>query len=198
MLDPLAHPHPFNRLTTWLDEHLATSKLKHPTACVLSTVGLDGFPNARNVALKEFSVPYLFITGAINTRKGLEIAEDPKVAVTFWWEETARQIRIQGKATQITFEKANFYFSERPKEAQALSVVSAQGAALTSTGELEQKHNKMLETYKDTPILRPENWGGYKINPNRVEFLEFKDSRFHERLLYTKNKEGWNAVRLQP
>lgn len=198
MLDPLAHPHPFFTLTTWLNEHLASSKLKHPAACVLSTIGLDGFPNARNVALKEFRAPYLFITGAINTRKGLEIAEDPKVALTFWWEETARQIRIQGRATQITYEKANLYFSERPKEAQALSVVSAQGAALTSAEELEQKHNKLLETFKDTPILRPENWGGYKIDPNLVEFLEFKDSRFHERLLYIKNKEGWNTVRLQP
>lgn len=198
MIDSELNSTPFDTFTTWLEEHIAHSHLKHPKACVLSTIGMDGAPNARNVALKEFRSPLLYITGDITSRKGLEIAHHPKVALTFWWEESNRQIRIQGEAKQIDNEQARLYFSQRNIEAQVVSTISPQGAVLDSFEALEEKfHNKLLK-HKARPVEKPQNWGGYAIDPQRIEFMEFRLSRLHDRVLYTKVNDVWSARRLHP
>ena len=165
---------------------------------MLSTIGLDGFPNARNIVLKEIRDPYLVITGPTNSRKGVEITSNPRVALTFWWEESNRQIRIQGKASKIPDEDAEFYFSERSKESQAVSTISEQGKPLISREKYESDLNKLLDQYQDNSIPRPTNWSGFQIEVERAEFFEFKATRNHFRLLFSKTETGWKSSVLQP
>ncbi len=187
---------PYHIFTAWLQEHITTTTSKHPFACAFSTIGLDGFPNTRYVALKELQQHHFIVTGPLHSRKGREIKENPKVALTFWWEESLRQIRIQGEAQQIDIETADFYFSNRNKEAQTVSLISKQGVTLDNYNDF---FNRFRESVKSTtPIKRPENWGGWKILPTRIEFLEFKTSRLHKRTLYTRDENQWDVVQLQP
>jgi len=195
---PEDFPNPFNTFTRWLHEEITTTSNKYPSACVLSTIGLNEFPNARYVSLKEIAHPYLIITTAINSKKGKEISRNNKVALTFWWENTMRQVRIQGTASKISDEDADFYFSERNKSSQAVSFVSKQSSPLNNLKELKTRYNSVLIDFKEKDIPRPQNWKGFKIKPLQMEFLEFKDSRFHNRVHYTQKEDIWEVHQLQP
>ncbi|RMA66119.1 pyridoxine/pyridoxamine 5'-phosphate oxidase [Ulvibacter antarcticus] len=191
-------PNPFYVFSSWLHEHITSTALNHPSACVLSTIGLDGFPNARNVALKELQHPYLITTGPLSSRKGQEIDQNPKVALTFWWDESGRQIRIQGVASLLDDQSSDFYFSNRNKNSQIISVASKQGEILTTTSLFQDSIEKTKQEFNNKEVVRPLNWGGFKIEPLRFEFLEFKESREHIRTLFTKNNRNWNVCMLQP
>ena len=182
------YPEPIDTFAHWIQEYVSITKNTYPSACVLSTQGLDGFPNARNVSLKSIEKPYLIITGSTLSRKGKEIDAHPKVALTFWWEETKRQVRIQGTASVISEEDALFFFNDRSYESQIVSTISTQGAPAK---ELELLRVRFRESVKrQQPINKPAHWSGWKIKPYRIEFLEFNDSRFHNRVLYTQSEEG--------
>jgi len=187
---------PFNLFAIWMHQQVAATKNSYPSACVLSTQGLDGFPNARNVSLKSIERPYLIITGSTVSRKGKEINAHPKVALTFWWEETKRQVRIQGLASVISEEDAHFFFNDRSYASKVVSTISKQGVP---TKDLESLRVRFRESVKNQkPIEKPTHWSGWKIKPHRIEFLEFNASRFHNRVLYILTEEGWNIKQLQP
>ena len=192
------YPEPFYTFSVWLHEHVTQKKSAHPAACVLSTVGHDGYPNARYVALKELKFPHLIITGSLLSRKAKEIEAHPQVALSFWWEESNRQVRIQGTATQIDRETASFHFANRDRIAQLVSSISQQGAILDSIKRLKKDIEAHSTRIGDAAIPCPSNWGGYQIAPQRIEFMEFKTSRLHKRTLYTQNDSGWSVTLLQP
>jgi len=169
-----------------------------PSACCLSSFGLNGYPNARVVSLKEIIEDTFIITGPLASRKGKELLNNPKVSLVFWWTETGRQVRIQGEATQIDDELANIYFKERNKESQIVSQISKQGEPiedLKSFLELFEEKSKKLHQRE---ILRPEGWSGFSITPKRIEFLDFKESRLHHRELFERREETWSSTFLQP
>lgn len=182
----------------WFDEELNLTKVSIPTACCLSTIGTDNYPNARFVSLKDVTENNFIVTGTLTSRKGLEIKETDKVALTFWWTETEIQIRIQGNATVISNELADKYFAERNRDSQIVSIVSNQGQALNDIETLNKKFQKTETNFSDQLLTRPENWGGYSIQPIRIEFLEFKPTRFHDRKLYQLVNEQWTKTELQP
>lgn len=186
------------RFNNALQQEIQQRKVKLPYACCLSTVGLDGFPNARFVSLKEVLDGKFVVTGALTSRKGIEIGEDNKVALTFWWPETAQQVRIQGVASQLPDALADLYFSERNRESQIVSTVSQQGALLEDLQALTQQFDQLAQQPDTTGIQRPENWGAYAIAPLRIEFLVFSEARFHDRTLYELTDGGWTAIKLQP
>lgn len=186
------------RFNNALQQEIQQRKVKLPYACCLSTVGLDGFPNARFVSLKEVLDGKFVVTGALTSRKGIEIEEDNKVALTFWWPETAQQVRIQGVASQLPDVLADQYFSERNRESQIVSTVSQQGAILDDLRILGQQFEQLAQQPDTRGIPRPENWGAYAIAPLRIEFLVFSEARFHDRTLYELTDSGWTAVKLQP
>lgn len=197
-VQPQDFPNPFSTFTVWWHEEVTSSPSKHPSACVFSTIGLDGFPNARTVALKEVHHPYLIVTTSLTSKKALEIKKNNKVALTFWWEHTQRQIRIQGLATQIDEATADFHFKERSKPAQVVSRVSAQSGVLSDPEALKKSYLEMLIDSKEKEIIRPKDWGGYHIFPIKFEFLEFEENRFHNRVEYTLEGDIWKVARLQP
>ena len=181
---------------TWYQDHLHQCQLPLPSACCLSTVGLDGFPNARFVSLKEVVQEQFIVTGPTDSRKGQEIAANGQVALTFWWAETERQVRVQGVAKAISEAQADTYFAERNHASQAVSVVCQQGQPLTDMAAIEQAYGQLNE--QNQPIARPNAWGGWAISPHRIELMAFKHTRFHERWSYERVGEYWEATQLQP
>lgn len=187
-----------SRFEQGLEAEMKQRKVRLPYACCMSTEGLDGFPNARFVSLKEVRDNCFVITGTFSSRKGAEIRNNPKVALTFWWPETQQQVRIQGTMTELPVALADRYFAERNRESRIVSVVSEQGQELMDLSELTHRFDAMAASAQDE-ILRPENWGVYALEPVRIEFLVFSESRFHDRTLYEHMSDGqWVMGRLQP
>jgi pyridoxamine 5'-phosphate oxidase len=189
---------PIIQFNEWYNEELSKSNANIPSACCLSTVGIDGYPNARFVSLKEVKNDSFIITGPLLSRKGIEINAIPKVALTFWWEATQRQIRIQGDATAISEADADKYFQERDRESCIVSHASMQGKPINDISSLSQTYHDVEHQFHGTTIPRPDNWGGFSIVPVRIEFLAFKQTRFHERTLFERTSTGWISTRLQP
>ncbi|WP_405207670.1 pyridoxal 5'-phosphate synthase [Aquimarina sp. LLG6339-5] len=189
---------PFQIFTKWYAEELDKSTNSLPAACCISTIGLDGYPNARFVSLKELKNDTFIITGPLQSRKGLEIEKSSKIAITFWWETTQRQIRIQGNATKINEEEAISYFDPRTKKSKIISMISEQGNTIENIDVLKQKFSEAESIYKNNDVVKPENWGGYAIQPIRIEFMEFKTNRFHQRTLFQLNNKIWKTTILQP
>lgn len=189
---------PIDLFKQWHQQETDTNSVTLPSACCLSSIGLDGYPNSRFVSLKEIIDDAFVITGSLTSRKGIELLQNSKASLTFWWSETARQVRIQGDALQIENELADAYFSKRNKASQLVSTLSEQGANIEHLAELKALiEKKQLET-ENTQILRPKEWSGFYIVPKRIEFMEFKLSRFHLRELYTRENDRWNSKLLQP
>ncbi|MBF2709777.1 pyridoxine/pyridoxamine 5'-phosphate oxidase [Flavobacterium soyangense] len=189
---------PIEIFSKWFSEELNLTKVSIPSACCLSTIGIDNYPNARFVALKGIVNDNFIVTGTLTSRKGLEINETNKVALTFWWTETERQVRIQGNAIELNKNLADKYFSKRNRDSQIVSIVSNQGQTLKDIEILNSKYREIEIKSSNQLLTRPENWGGYEIEPIRIEFLEFKTTRFHDRKLYEIKNGRWEETVLQP
>ncbi len=187
---------PISIFKAWYQEELDQSSLSIPSAVCLSTQGLDGYPNARFVSFKEIIDGCFVITGPLNSRKGAEISQHHQIALTFWWTATERQVRIQGIANELSPKLADRYFEKRSRASQVVSTISQQGAATKDLTLLESTFKEQLKNKES--IKRPEHWGGFVIQPKRIEFMQFKASRFHERWLYEWNDEHWLKKQLQP
>lgn len=189
---------PLQLFETWFSEEKEISQLKLPAACCLSTIGLDGYPNARFVSLKEIINDSFVITGPLNSRKGLEIADSPKAALSFWWTSTERQVRIQGDTVAIPKAEAKVYFEERNRDSRIVSTVFDQGEEIESISQLQKQFEERKDRIGGREVEKPENWGGIYIKPKRIEFMAFKKSRLHERMLYQLMNKEWEVKILQP
>jgi pyridoxamine 5'-phosphate oxidase len=189
---------PFSLFAEWYAEALQHSAASIPSACCFSTVGLDGFPNARFVSLKAVADERFLLTGPLNSRKGREVDACNKVALTFWWATSEKQVRIQGTALPLASEEADACFEERPWEAKIVSVISRQGEILQNADSLIQKFIAYQKEHAGEQILRPKDWSGFAVYPVRMEFMQFRQNRLHERLLFQKENSGWTMTRLQP
>lgn len=189
---------PINKFEKWYQQELLKSEAAIPSACCLSTLGEEGYPNARFLSLKEITDGKFVITGSLTSRKGIEIKNNPKVALTFWWDASKKQIRIQGDAKELENEVALQYFKERSLESRIVSTISKQGALISDFKTLKKKFEQELKASKNKTIDKPKNWGGFYINPIRIEFLEFENSRLHYRELYTKKSNIWHKEFIQP
>lgn len=189
---------PIEKFKNWYREETEKSSIRIPSACCLTSIGRDGYPNSRFVSLKEVLEGKFVITGPLNSKKGIELLSNSKTSLTFWWTETERQIRIQGDSFQIEKDLADKYFKERNKESQIVSLISEQGRETTNLGELMALFEKKKTEYKDVEIDRPNDWSGFYIVPKRIEFMAFEKNRFHFRELYAYENDNWDKVILQP
>lgn len=189
---------PLKLLSQWREEEVMTSG-NEPLAC-LSTIGLDGFPNARIIKIKDIIDDTIVITGPIQSRKGREIKINNKVALTFCWKNASRQIRIQGIAEQIPDEVADQYFNQRSASAKAVSIVCNQGEEIMDRGVIKKKIAKELakKISQTATLLRPDTWSGYYIRIKRIEFMHFSETRFHKRELFELHNAEWRKKQLQP
>ena len=187
--------HQFN---TWFQEAEASTVVDEANAMTLSTVDASGMPRGRVVLLKEINKEgFVFYTN-YSSEKGQAIAANPKVCLSFFWPGLERQIIIKGVATKISEEKSIAYFTKRPRASKLGALVSNQSEEVANRKSLEEKLEALDTKYKDTPVPKPTDWGGYLVSPIEFEFWQGRSSRLHDRIRYTKNNDSWIVVRLQP
>jgi len=180
----------------WMGE--AHEAIQHDAnAMVLSTVGADGAPSSRVVLLKGVSdAGFVFFTNT-GSRKGTELAGDPRCALLFPWHLLERQVRVDGVATPLPREDVEAYFSSRPHGSQLGAVASHQSQVVSGRAELETAYAEAEARHPDD-VPTPEEWGGYVVRPEVVEFWQGRTSRLHDRLVYRRLASGWVTERLAP
>ena len=197
---------PFVQFSKWFDEALKAEILE-PNAMTLATATPDGKPSARIVLLKgvEFHHPEMQAGGFVfytnySSQKGIEMAQNPHVALCFNWLDVQRQIRIEGVVSKVAEEISTEYFNSRPKKSRIGALASPQSKIVPDRAFLENKFNELTEKYADTEgVPRPQHWGGYIVKPTLIEFWQGRRSRLHDRICYTKLEgEEWKIERLAP
>lgn len=193
-----AEEDPFILFEDWLTAILRTDNYD-PTAMMLTTVDENGCPDARVVLLKGVeNGEFLFYTNYKST-KAKQLALNPNVSLNFFWPFMARQIRIKGTVAKLNNQKNDDYFYSRPRLSQIAAIASDQSSVLVSRQALENRMNDLIDKFGQEPIVRPENWGGYRVMPTEIEFWQGRDNRLHDRLQYKKMSEsGWQIQRLAP
>lgn len=182
----------------WLDD-ARRAGLHEPNAMVVSSVGPDG-PSSRMVLLKGLdSRGFVFFTN-YDSRKGAELAADPACALLFPWHPLERQVRVEGVAARVSAEESDAYFASRPRPAQLGARTSPQSRIVPSRAYLEALFMREQHKYADEPAVpRPDNWGGIRVRPHRVEFWQGRPGRLHDRLRFDRADETtWTVERLAP
>ena len=188
---------PFIQFSKWY-KSILSSNLSEPTAMMLTTADVNGNPSARIVLLKEIDDSgFVFYTN-YESRKGKELKENPKAALTFFWDKPQRQIRIEGKIEKISKEISKKYFSSRPRESQIGTWVSAQSSVIPNREYLENKFDELKEKFNNENIPLPDFWGGYRVIPNYFEFWQGRENRLHDRICYKRENNEWKIFRLSP
>lgn len=194
-----AHESPVTQFRLWLDQAIQAG-ITEPNAMILATNGLDGMTSARTVLLKEFDDRgFVFYTN-YNSKKGMQLASNPKAALIFLWADIERQIRIEGITEKIAPHESDEYFASRPRESQLGAWASNQSTMVNSREELNQRYNQLIKEYDGKTIPRPPHWGGYRVTPNLIEFWQGRTGRMHDRIVYTLDGQtrNWKKSRLAP
>ncbi|MCC6462499.1 MAG: pyridoxamine 5'-phosphate oxidase [Saprospiraceae bacterium] len=191
-------PSPITQFGHWFQEAL-NSALPEPNAMTLASATPDGRPSARTVLLKGFDERgFVFYTN-YESRKGQELDENPQAALLFTWLELERQVRIEGRVERVSVEESLAYFQSRPKGSQIGAWASPPSRVIAQRDLLEAKVQELLETFKhDEALPLPPFWGGYRVLPTHIEFWQGRESRLHDRILYSQTENGWAIERLAP
>lgn len=188
---------PLIQFKKWMAEAIKAEVLE-PNAMCLSTLGEDGFPNARIVLVKDLDEGFVFFTN-YQSRKGIELENYPKASLTFFWPEIERQVRVMGNVTKISTEQSDTYFLSRPYSSQLGAWASPQSQEISGREVLDSLQTEVEKKFLESPIIRPPHWGGYRLLPHRVEFWQGRPSRLHDRLCYDKEgTSNWKIRRLAP
>ena len=191
-------PDPVAQFEQWFAD-AQKAQIHEPNAMNLATVSSEGHPSARIVLLKGIEDGCFLLYTNYESRKGQEIRRHPQVALTFFWPELERQVRIEGTASQISDERSTAYFQSRPRGSQLGAWVSPQSQVIPDRSVLDQRQAELSERFDDTKIPRPAYWGGYAVRPQRIEFWQGRASRLHDRLRYQRQDDTtWVIERLAP
>ena len=187
---------PLTQFQRWFDEAVR-AELPTPNAMTLATVAADGAPGARILLLKGADQHgFVFYTN-YQSRKGRELAVNPRAVLVFHWIELEREVRIEGAVEKTSAAESDDYFSSRPLGSRHAAIASPQSAVVANRAELETRYAEVANNQGDEPA-RPAQWGGYRLTPVAVEFWQGRHNRLHDRLLYTRAGERWTVSRLAP
>ncbi len=192
------HSDPLQQFQRWFGEAIA-AQLPEPNAMTLATADRTGRPYARVVLLKECDADgFIFFTN-YRSDKGRQLAENPHAALVFLWLELQRQIRIEGTVSPIASAESEAYFRSRPRESRLGALASRQSQIVASRQILDQRFQQLEAQYPDDTIPMPNHWGGYRVQPEMLEFWQGRHGRMHDRLRYRRLAEGhWLLERLEP
>jgi pyridoxamine 5'-phosphate oxidase len=188
---------PIAQFTRWFEEALK-AEVNEPNAMSVATVGADGRPTSRIVLVKQFDARGFTWYTNYDSQKGKQLNDTPFAALLFFWSELERQVRIEGKVERTSAEESDKYFNSRPLKSRLSAIASQQSAPIATRAALEHNYEEVAHQYGETP-QRPSNWGGFRLVPERIEFWQGRRSRFHDRIVYSRQEDGsWTRQRLQP
>ena len=191
-------PDPIRQFQRWFDEAVAAGQAD-VNSMTLATVTPDGKPAARTMLLKGIETgQFLFYTN-YQSHKADELKTQPYAALVFWWNSLERQVRVAGKVCKTSRQNSEDYFKTRPRGSQLGACASPQSRVIESRTVLDAKLAQLKKQYQDKEVPCPENWGGYQLEPDMVEFWQGLPDRLHDRLRYTRQADGsWQLQRLSP
>lgn len=188
---------PLVQFARWMAQ-AEVSGIEEPNAFVFATADRNGRPSARTVLLKGAGPDGFDFYTNYESRKAIEIEENPVAAAVFLWVPIRRQVRIEGTVSKVEPAQSDAYFASRPPESRLASAASPQSQVVASRQELEAALDEIRSRYPSGNVPRPLNWGGYRILPNSYEFWQGREARFHDRFRYRRHGEGWQIERLAP
>jgi pyridoxamine 5'-phosphate oxidase len=169
-----------------------------PETMTLATASADGAPSARMVLLKGADDDgFVFFTG-YESRKGEELAANPRAALVFYWQPLGRQVRVEGPVERVPVEESEQYWSTRPRGSRLAAWTSRQSRPLGSREELEARYAELEREHEGRDVPLPPHWGGFRLRPEAIEFWEHRDNRLHDRHRYSRTTDGWRVERLAP
>lgn len=192
------NPDPVKQFQVWFDEAIK-GEIVEPNAMNLATVREDGRPASRIVLLKGIEDhKFVFYTN-YQSAKGHDLDKNPACALTFFWPELERQVRVEGVATRISSKRSEEYFQSRPRGSQVGAWSSPQSSILENRTILEERVARIEKKFENYNVLpKPNQWGGYEIDPLLIEFWQGRPSRLHDRIQYVKVDGTWKINRLAP
>ena len=198
LLEEQVDPDPVAQVRRWLDDAVGFG-IAEPNAMVIATVDADGRPSARTVLLKHLDERgFAFYTNR-QSRKGDELAANPRCALVFPWHAMERQVRVEGTADKLSIDEVEAYFHSRPRESQLGAWASQQSQPVPSREELDLQYASYERQFPEgSEIPVPYFWGGYRVRPDLIELWQGRTGRLHDRLRYRRTGTIWTLDRLQP
>jgi pyridoxamine 5'-phosphate oxidase len=203
-MDERAHPldradldsDPVRQFERWYGE--AADVMRAPEAMAIATASQDAAPSLRMVLLKGFGERgFVFYTG-YESRKGSELAENPRAALLFYWDPLGRQVRIEGRVERVEREESEEYFHSRPRGAQLAALASRQSTVLGDREDLVARYAQLERELEGSEVPLPEAWGGFRLEPETYEFWQHRENRLHDRFRYRRDGRRWIIERLSP
>jgi pyridoxamine 5'-phosphate oxidase len=188
---------PIVQFRYWLNDALKAN-VNEPTGMVLSTAGSDGKPSSRVVLLKNLDHDGFTFFSNYESRKGIQIQQNPNASLLFFWPQIERQVRIEGMVAKTPRQISDEYFQSRPEGSKIGAWASPQSRIVPNREYLDNLQKDYLTLFKSKPLERPENWGGYKLFPHTIEFWQGRENRLHDRFEYKLNGSIWEVNRLAP
>ena len=188
---------PYSLFRAWFAE-AASTEPNDPNAMILSTATPDGAPSSRTVLLKDWDAGgFVFYTNT-TSRKGLELAANPRAALLFYWKASHRQVRIEGRVEAVTPAEADAYYASRARVSRLGAWASLQSQVLPARAELERRVAEYEGLHPGEEIPRPPHWSGYRVMPERFEFWQDMPFRLHDRTIFTRAAGSWDTHKLYP
>jgi pyridoxamine 5'-phosphate oxidase len=198
LLEEDLDPDPLRAFSAWFRE-AGGAGIRMPEAMALATAAAGGAPSLRMVLLKSFDDNGFVFFSGYESRKGRELAENPRAALLFYWDGLGRQVRIDGPVERVSRAESEAYFSARPPASRLSALASRQSEVIESRAALEARVEELRARFADGEVPLPSAWGGYRLTPAEYEFWQHRDDRLHDRLRYRPDGSGgWLVERLQP
>jgi len=188
---------PLERFQDWFRE-AKQAGVEVPEVMTLATADAGGTPSARMLLLKSADEDGFVFYSGYASRKGGELDENPRAALVFYWRPLGKQIRVEGSVERVSEAESAAYFATRPRGSQLAAWASQQSRPLASREELERRYVELEREYEGREVPLPPHWGGYRLRPDAIEFWEHRENRLHDRIRYTRAREGWRTERLAP